>query len=171
MCRAVKGTKICSVPRIFKTTRKLFMCAKGKHKTKRNISPGSPSNIPWIRGSKTKPRRPKSKKPSAGGARSFFAFFVGEPLIQGTSNKSAETIFLIVESKNLSITSIGNSSFRCNLQCQVLTYILHYKSKTFYSKSLKRTSFTTLFDGSTIKIYCIDTVCKERLKSCQWHFW
>ena len=35
MHRAVKGTKICSVPRIFKTNCELFMCAKGKHKTKR----------------------------------------------------------------------------------------------------------------------------------------
>ena len=39
MYRAVKSTKICSVPRIFKTKCKLFMCAKGKHKTKRNNSP------------------------------------------------------------------------------------------------------------------------------------
>ena len=37
--RAVKSTKICSVPRIFKTKCKLFMCAKEKHKTKRNNSP------------------------------------------------------------------------------------------------------------------------------------
>ena len=39
MYRVVKSTKICSVPRIFKTKCKLFMCAKGKHKTKRNNSP------------------------------------------------------------------------------------------------------------------------------------
>ena len=39
MYRAVKSTKICSVPRIFKTKCKLFMCAKGKYKTKRNNSP------------------------------------------------------------------------------------------------------------------------------------
>ena len=39
MYRAVKSTKICSVPRIFKTKCKLFMCAKRKHKTKRNNSP------------------------------------------------------------------------------------------------------------------------------------
>ena len=32
--------KICSVPRIFKTSCKLFVCAKGKHKIKRTISPG-----------------------------------------------------------------------------------------------------------------------------------
>ena len=31
MYRAVKSTKICSVPRMFKTKCKLFMCAKGKH--------------------------------------------------------------------------------------------------------------------------------------------
>ena len=34
MCRAVKGTKICSVPRIFKTDCKLFVCAKGNTKQK-----------------------------------------------------------------------------------------------------------------------------------------
>ena len=39
MYRAVKSTTICSVSRIFKTKCKLFMCAKGKHKTKRNNSP------------------------------------------------------------------------------------------------------------------------------------
>ena len=39
MSRSVKSTKICSVPRIFKTKCKLFMCAKGKHKTKRNNPP------------------------------------------------------------------------------------------------------------------------------------
>ena len=35
MYRAVKGIKICSAPGIFKTNCKLFICAKGKHKTKR----------------------------------------------------------------------------------------------------------------------------------------
>ena len=40
MYRAVKGTKICSALRIFKTNCKLFMCAKEKHKTKRDNSPG-----------------------------------------------------------------------------------------------------------------------------------
>ena len=45
MYRAVKSTKICSVPRIFKTKCKLFMCAKGKHKTKRNNSPCWPQNL------------------------------------------------------------------------------------------------------------------------------
>ena len=39
MYTAVKSTEICYVPRIFKTKCKLFMCAKGKHKTKRNNSP------------------------------------------------------------------------------------------------------------------------------------
>ena len=37
MYRAVESTKICSVPRIFKAKCKLFMCAIGKHKTKRKI--------------------------------------------------------------------------------------------------------------------------------------
>ena len=45
MYRVVKSTKICSVPRIFKTKCKLFMCAKGKHKTKRNNSPCWPQNL------------------------------------------------------------------------------------------------------------------------------
>ena len=45
MYRAVKSTKIFSVPRIFKTKCKLFMCAKGKHKTKRNNSPYWPQNL------------------------------------------------------------------------------------------------------------------------------
>ena len=36
MYRAMKGTKICSAHRIFKSNCKLFMCAKGKHKTKRD---------------------------------------------------------------------------------------------------------------------------------------
>ena len=40
-----KCTKICSVRRIFKTKCKLFMCAKGKHKTKRNNSPCWPQNL------------------------------------------------------------------------------------------------------------------------------
>ena len=43
--RAAKGTKICSAPRIFKTNCKLFMCAKGKRKTERDISPGWPQNL------------------------------------------------------------------------------------------------------------------------------
>ena len=34
MHRAVKGTMICSAPKIFKNNCKLFMCAKGKHKRK-----------------------------------------------------------------------------------------------------------------------------------------
>ena len=34
MFRVVKGTKICSIPRIFKT-----YCAKRKHGTKRNMLP------------------------------------------------------------------------------------------------------------------------------------
>ena len=37
MYRAVKNTKICSVPRIFKTKCKLFMCAKGNTKQKEII--------------------------------------------------------------------------------------------------------------------------------------
>ena len=45
MYRAVKSTKICSVPRIFKTKCKLFMCAKGEHKRKRNNSPCWPQNL------------------------------------------------------------------------------------------------------------------------------
>ena len=76
--------KICSVPSIFKTARKLYLCAKGKHKTKRNISPCQ------------------------------------------AQNKAAEAIFWILESKNLSVASTGNSSFRWHRQCQVLTYILHF---------------------------------------------
>ena len=39
MYRAVKGTKICSAPRIFRINCKLFMCAKEKHKTKRDTPP------------------------------------------------------------------------------------------------------------------------------------
>ena len=72
MYRAVKSTKVCSVPRIFKTKCKLFMCAKGKHKTKNN-SPCWPQRT--------------------------------------LQNKAAETIFWILESKNVSIASIGNSVF------------------------------------------------------------
>ena len=34
-----KYTKLCSAPSIFKTNCKLFMCPKGKHKTKRDNSP------------------------------------------------------------------------------------------------------------------------------------
>ena len=52
--------------------------------------------LPWIRGSKTKPGGPKSKTPSAGwaskaseGLRSvWWAFFVGEPLIQGIKGRT-----------------------------------------------------------------------------------
>ena len=40
MYGVVKGTKICSAPGIFKSDCKLFICAKGKHKTKRDNSPG-----------------------------------------------------------------------------------------------------------------------------------
>ena len=38
--RVVEGTKIFSAPRILKTNCKLFMRANGKHKTKRDNSPG-----------------------------------------------------------------------------------------------------------------------------------
>ena len=38
--RALKGTKICFAPGIFKTNCKLFMCANRKHKTQRDNTPG-----------------------------------------------------------------------------------------------------------------------------------
>ena len=38
-------TRICSVSRIFQTNRKLFLCAKEKQETKRDISPDWPQNL------------------------------------------------------------------------------------------------------------------------------
>ena len=51
MYRAVKSTKICSVPRIFETKCKLFMCAKGKHRTKRELRQDNYRNVykEWLK--------------------------------------------------------------------------------------------------------------------------
>ena len=73
-------------------------------------------------------------------------------------NKTAETIFSILESKNVSIASIGNSVFGeiDKVKYKHIFYIL-WKYK-FYSKSLKHTSFSTWFVSSRIQICCVKII-------------
>ena len=69
-------------------------------------------------------------------------------------NKAAETIFWILESKNVSIASIGNSVFDESTMSSVNIYFTFCRN----IKVLKHTSFSTWFDSSRIQICCVKII-------------
>ena len=84
-------------------------------------------------------------------------------------NKAAETIFWILESKIMSISSTGNSVFDeiDNVKCwHIFSF---YRNIKFYSKSLKQTSFSTWFDSSRKQICCVKTIIVTSTKN-GWSF-